>query len=197
MTEVFNHFDFYQIPHTGVEQPDLDAQTRTDANTVIRRPLDMKLSNFGALMVGGRMSQGTTVSGVGIIGDGDYTRVNLGFKAKGESEDWVVQTENAGIGSNVGTRGVTVIHNPLVWGSTVKYVRDDQFIRMTMSKDTGTSSLATQVDPPKFDVMDTKEATAEGIAATSNFNIKNWPSEGWRSFGGKYDFLPYDGGTLK
>jgi hypothetical protein len=185
MTETFN-FDFFQTPHTGVEQPDMVAQTRTDANTVIRRPVDMKISNFGSYMVGARMPQSQ-----------DYTRVNLGFKAKGESEDWVVMTENGGIGSNVGTRGVTVIHNPLVWGSTVKYVRDDQFIRMIMSKDTGTSSAATQVDPPKFDVMDTKEATAEGIEATSNFNIKNWPSEGWRSFGGKYDFLPYDGGTLK
>ena len=185
MTEVFKHFDFFQTPHTGVVQDEMEDQVRTDSNTVIRRPLAMKLSNFGALMVGARMPASQ-----------DYTRVNLGFKAKGESEDWVVQTENAGIGSNVGTRGVTVIHNPLLWGSTVKYTRDDQFIRMTMSKDTGTSSLATQVDPPKFDVMDTKERSAEGIAETSNFNIKNWPSEGWRSFGGKYDFTPYTGGGI-
>jgi len=184
MAETFLHFDFFQIPHTGVNEPDLDSQTRTDVNTRIRRPMDMKISNFGAYTVGARMSD-------------DYTRVNLGFKAKGESEDWAVITEDTGVGSNVAGRGVTVIHNPLVWGSTVKYVRDDQFIRMTMSKEGGTSSAATQIDPPDFDVMDEKEVTAAGLIATSNADIKNWPSEGWRSFGGKYDFLPYSGGTLK
>ena len=83
---------------------------------------------------------------------------------------------------------VTVNHNPYLWGSTVKLTRDDQFVRMTMSKESGA-----EFDPPKFDVMDTKERTAEGMAATSNTAIKNWPSEGWRSFGGKYDFLPYQG----
>jgi hypothetical protein len=62
-----------------------------------------------------------------------------------------------------------------------------------MSKDTGTSTTATYVGVPNFDVMDEKERTAAGIVATSNYTAKNWPSEGWRSFGGKYDFLPYQG----
>lgn len=183
MVEKFN-FDFFQIPATGVEEPDLDAQTRTDVKTSIRRPSDMKVSNFGALAIGLRMTS-------------DYTRTMLGFKDKGESEDWAKITEDTGIGQNVGLRGTTVNHNPLVWGSTVKYTRDDQFVRMTMSKNTGSTSAATQVDPPMFDVMDSKERTASGITASDNAQMKNWPSEGWRSFGGKYDFLPYSGGILK
>jgi hypothetical protein len=183
MAEKF-YFDFFQIPHTGVVEPDLAAQTRSDVNIPIRRPADMKISNFGALAIGARLSS-------------DYTRVNLGFKAKGESEDWNVITEDVGTGQNVGLRGTTVNHNPHVLGSSIKYVRDDQFIRMTMSKDTGSTTAATQVDPPMFDVMDEKERSAAGILVTDNSTIKNWPSEGWRSFGGKYDFLPYMGGTLK
>ena len=183
MAEKF-FFDLFQIPHTGVSEPDL-VTARTDVNTTIRRPIDMKISNFGALGVGSRLSS-------------DYTRVNtMTFKFKGESEDWAKITEDTGIGQNVGLFGVNVNHNPYVVGSSVKYVRDDQFIRMTMSRNTGTSTTATEVDPPMFDVMDSKERTAVGINESTNANIKNWPSEGWRSFGGKYDFLPYSGGTLK
>jgi len=183
MTATYN-FDFFQIPHSGLPEPDLDTLTRTDAKVAIRRPADMKFSNFGAKNVGGRMST-------------DYTRTTLEFKAKDELSDWATLTENAGVGSNVGLRGVPVNHNPLVAGSTVKYTRDDQFVRMTMSKDNGDNTAAAQIDVPRFDVMDTKESTAAGINATTNGNIKNWPSEGWRTFGGKYDFLPYVGGTLK
>lgn len=179
MTETFN-FDFYQLPHVGVDEPDLDAQTRTDVKVPIRRPVDMKISNFGSMNVGLRMSN-------------DYTRTHLGFKDKDELSDMNVITKDFGIGQNVRLFGVTVNHNPYIWGDSIKLTRDDQFIRMTMSKDTGTSTAATEVDPPKFDVMDTNEITAEGIVASANSGVKNWPSEGWRSFGGKYDFLPYDG----
>ena len=179
MGETF-YFDFFQIPQVGVDEPDMDAQTRTDVNIPIRRPVDMKISNFGAYSVGARLSN-------------DYTRINLGFKSKDELSDWNVMAQDTGVGSNVAGRGVTVIHNPLLAGSSLKYTRDDQFIRMTMSRNTD----ETNVDPPKFDVMDEKVSTAAGINATANGGIKNWPAEGWRSFGGKYDFLPYVGGTLK
>ena len=188
MTETFN-FDGFQIPHIGVPEPDLTASgvaARTDVSTPIRRPLDMKLSNFGSLAIGARMGAST-----------DYTRVNLGFKAKGESEDVNVITADTGVGQNVRLFGVTLNHNPLIAGSSLKYTRDDQFIRMTMDRNTGTTSAAVGVSPPGFDVMDTNVATAAGINSSDNANIKNWPSEGWRSFGGKYDFLPYAGGTLK
>ena len=174
MAEKF-YFDFYQIPATGVDEPDLDG-ARDGTSIPIRRSADMKISNFGALQIGARLAD-------------DYTRTNtMAFKAKGESEDVNVITEDTGMGQNVRLFGVTVNHNPYLWGSTVKLTRDDQFVRMTMSKESGA-----EFDPPKFDVMDTKERTAEGMAATSNTAIKNWPSEGWRSFGGKYDFLPYQG----
>ncbi len=182
MTETF-FFDFHQISHTGVQEPDLTASgiARSDSNIAIRRSVSMKMANFGALEVGARLSA-------------DYTRTNtMAFKSKDELGDINVITEDTGVGQNVRLFGVTVNHNPYLSGSSVKLTRDDQFIRMTMSMNTGTTSLASQIDLPKFDVMDTKERTAEGIAATDNVALKNWPSEGWRSFGGKYDFLPYVG----
>lgn len=163
MTEVFN-FDNFQIPHTGVEETD---QVRTDVKVPIRRAIDMKVSNFGALSVGAVM-------------DSDRTRVNLGFMAKDDSSDvnaikpeWQFAERN---------------ENPLVAGSSIKYTRDDQFIRMGMSKDSGA-----QIDLPGFDVMDTDSITAEGMVAFTNYSLKNWPTEGFRTFGGKYDFLPYQG----
>jgi len=189
MTETFN-FDFYQIPQVGVYEPDLTTSgiagdARTDATTTIRRTFDMKMSNFGAYEVGARLSS-------------DYTRTNtMAFMAKGESEDVNVITEDTGVGQNVSLNKISVNHNPYIAGSTVKLTRDDQFIRMTMARNTGTSTNATNIDVPKFDVMDTNVSTAAGINLSTNAAIKNWPSEGWRSFGGKYDFLPYSGGTLK
>ena len=189
MTETFIHFDFFQIPHTGVVESELLGDyVRADGTwgkTVIRRPLDMKMSYFGSGDVSNRLSW-------------DYTRTDtMAFKALGESDDVNVITEDSAVGQYVRLFGVTVTHNPHVWGNSIKYVRDDQFIRMTMSRETGTTTAATSIDPPMFDVMDTKERTMEAINATSNASMKNWPSEGWRSFGGKYDFLPYSGGALK
>jgi hypothetical protein len=179
MAETFS-FDFFQIPQTGVVEPDL-ATARTGVDVSIRRAIDMKMSNFGALNTGARLSS-------------DYTRTNtMAFKAKGESEDWNVLTEDTGIGSNVAARGMNVNHNPHIWGDSIKFVRDDQFIRMTMSN----NNEGAQIDPPKFDVMDSKERTADGINALGQ-PFKNWPTEGWRSLGGKYDFeTAYAGGILK
>lgn len=177
MTETFN-FDFFQIPAVGIQEPDLTASgiARTSSAIAIRRPFAMKISNFGALEVGSRLSS-------------DYTRTNnMAFKAKGESEDINVVTADTGVGQNVRLNKITVNHNPYIAGSTVKFVRDDQFIRMSMDRNTGTASAATSVDAPKFDVMDANATTADGIIATTNYSLKNWPSEGWRSFGGKYDF---------
>lgn len=163
-------FNFFQIPQTGVNEPDLVLQTRTDVKVPIRRPANMKISNFGALSVGAVMST-------------DYTRINLGFMAKDDSSDW---------GTIVPIwQYAERNENPLVAGSTVKYTRDDQFIRMSMSTIAGA-----QIGLPAFDTMDTNLVTAEGIVAftTDPAGIKvNWPTEGFRTFGGKYDFLPYVG----
>lgn len=167
MAEKFN-FDFFQVPHVGVNDTE---NLRTDVKVTIRRRKDMKMSNFGSLNVGPRMTS-------------DYTRTYLGFQSKDELSDWsriVPQWQFA-----------ERDQNPHVLGCSIKYVRDDQFIRLTMSKESGA-----YFDVPKFDVMDPKSVSPDGMVATSNAKIKNWPSEGWRSFGGKYDFLPYSGGTLK
>ncbi len=167
-----SEYDFYQIPHTGVDEPDRGSSyARTDVDTSIRRALDMKLSNFGALNVGLRTST-------------DYTRTVLEFKTKDELSDLNVLTEDGGAGGRGGLRSVNVDVNPYVWGSTVKKIRDDQFFRMDMDNNVTGNAVA----KPKFDVMDTNEVAAAGMVA-----YKNYPSEGWRSFGGKYDVEPYTG----
>ena len=169
-----SEFNFYQIDQTGESNPAKPDDVRTDVNTVIRRACDSKISIFGTNSVGSRMAS-------------DYTRTNLIFKSKDELADHNVQTADTGFGVNIAGRAVTVNHNPYVLGSTVKKIRDDQFTRMSMSNDRGA-----QIDAPKFDVMDTNLVAADGMVSG-----KNWPSEGWRTFGGKYDFsVAYSGGDI-
>jgi len=167
-----SEYNFYQIDHTGVNEPDRDADARTDGATPIRRALDAKISNFGAKNIGARMSS-------------DYTRTDLIFESKDNLLDHNVLIEDTGMGSNVAGRGISVVHNPYLEGSSVKRVRDEQAFRMGMSDNRGSS-----VDAPGFDVSDT-DVVIEGMVAG-----KNWPTEGWRTYGGKYDFTPYTGGGI-
>jgi hypothetical protein len=179
-------WSFWQIPHVGVDEPDVDAYARTDTFTTIRRAADMKVSNFGSLWVGNRMGQGT-----------DYTRTQLVFSSKDNLSNWKVITADEGMGHGTGLRGSTIDENPYIWGSTVKKFRDDQFFRMDMEhysyrtglEDFGSYSASTPhyVAKPMGDVMDTN-VVHSGMNA-----YKNYPTEGWRSFGGKYDFVPYTG----
>lgn len=134
----------------------------------------MKMSNFGALNFGGRFSF-------------DYTRTDFEFEEKGEMEG------ADAMGIHELTQDAELNDNPLVAGSTVKYVRDDQFTRMGMSMG-GSDALGlndapnAQIDQPKFDEMDSKVSLGPWTSGI------NYPTEGWRSFGGKYDFhTPYDG----
>lgn len=169
-----SEYSFYQIDHRGDSDPSQPEDARTDSGVVIKREFDAKISNFGAGAVGARMVS-------------DYTRTDLAFKSKDDLADHNVQTADTGMGSNVSARSITVEHNPYVLGSTVKRTRDDQFFRMSMSNDRGAN-----IDAPKFDVMDTNLISAADMVAG-----KNWPSEGWRSFGGKYDFAEaYSGGGI-
>ena len=70
--------------------------------------------------------------------------------------------------------------NPLVWGSTVKRVRDDKQIVMMQGA----------IGIPSADV-----STKNNADANLNYYM---PNEGWRSFGGKYDTeKTYQGGQLK
>lgn len=167
-----SEYEFYQIDSTGVKEPDRDADARSEKAVPIRRALDAKISDFGAKNVGSRMSI-------------DYTRTVLDFESKDDLSDQNMQTEDTGIGQNVAGRGINVDHNPYLEGSSIKKVRDEQSFRMGMSDNRGIS-----IDAPKFDVMDTKSIISGMVAG------KNWPSEGWRSFGGKYDFEPYQGGGI-
>lgn len=170
MATMNDQWGFYQIPHTGLTGVETEiVRERTDI--VFRRPSDMKICNFGALAVGARRSD-------------DYTRTELTWKTKDELADWKLAATDDGAGGRVGLRGTTVDVNPYVWGSTVKRIRDDQFFRMDMDNNV----YGAGVDKPKFDVMDTNVVDASGME-----HYKNYPTEGWRSFGGKYDFLPYTG----
>jgi len=167
-----SEFDFYQIDHTGVNEPDRDTDARTNKAVPIRRALDEKISRFGSNAIGSRMGA-------------DYTRTSLDFESKDELLDHNILIVDSGMGQNVAGRSVTVNHNPYLLGSTVKKVRDEQAFRMGMSDNRGVS-----ITEPKFDVSDTNTVRSGLVAG------KNWPSEGWRSFGGKYDFMPYSGGGI-
>jgi len=184
-----NEWNGWQIPHVGVAEPDREGEeSRTDNFIPIRRALDMRMSNFGALNIGLRMSD-------------DYTRTELTYISKDELADWHTITEDVGPGRLLGMRGTTVDHNPYIWGSTVKRVRDDQFFRMDMEHPVTSASLLgddslaplypagepADIAKPMFDVMDTN------LVHSGMNQYKNYPSEGYRSFGGKYDFLPYIG----
>lgn len=182
-----NEWNGWQIPHTGAAANVETEHVRDTEYVPIRRKSDMRISNFGALNVDARMSQSM-----------DYTRTVLTYVSKDDLSNWKVITEDPGLGHNSGLRGTTIDQNPYIWGSTVKKFRDDQFFRMTMEhypyrtglENFGDYSAATpaSIDKPMFDVMDTDVVKADGMN-----QYKNYPTEGWRSFGGKYDFLPYIG----
>jgi hypothetical protein len=166
MTQMANEYEKYQIPQTGVDSSTLGRPTQS-------RSLHEKVSNWNAPYVDARMPASQ-----------DYTRTVLSFQSKDELSDWksVVPVwqfaeENT---------------NPYVVGSTVKRFRDDQFFRTLMEHPSfvtgmellGDYSAATPayIDLPKFDVMDTK-----AVAGSMTYG-ENYPTEGWRSYGGKYDF---------
>lgn len=159
-----SEYDFFQVS-IGTTGPDADevSYVRSSSGIVNKKPFSQKMSYFGSLSTDAALAT-------------DYTRTSLGFASKDNLSDWHA------IGKF--EQDYDTIDNPFIWGSSIKYVRDDQFIRMGMTKDNGAD-----IAMPKFDVMDTKEVQASGMVAG-----KNWPSEGWRSFGGKYDFGEYVGG---
>ena len=139
-------------------------QTGVDSSTlgesVQTRDLDMKMSNWGALNVASRMTN-------------DYTRTVLDFQSKDEL-----------MNPNGWDQDAEVNDNPLLEGSTLKYVRDDQFVRMSMS-----TSIGASITAPNFDVMDQNMIDAAGMEKP-----RKYPTEGWHSFGKKYDMPePYQG----
>jgi len=140
--------------------PHTGVDSSTLGESVQTRDLHMRMSNFGALNVGARM-------------DDDYSRTTLYFQSKDELMNPSGWDQDADMNDN-----------PLLEGSSLKYTRDDQFIRMTMDSSTGTF-----IDQPKADVMDQNVIDAAGMEKP-----RNYPTEGWHSFGKKYDKpIPYVG----
>jgi hypothetical protein len=166
MVDVFN-FNYFQIPQTGLDD--------SAAGYVGERQFGVKMSNFGDLNFRGSAGE--------LVKSDDYTKTTLGFSGKQDWSDTVpddLETESD--------------ENPYVAGSGLKKVRDDQFVRMTMAMGGYQASAlvnieTSEINPPDADVMDTKVAAAEGMEAP-----RSYPTEGWKSFGGKYDkSQPYQG----
>ncbi len=124
------------------------------------RCVDAKMSHFGDLAYGIRESS-------------DYTRLSKGFKDKGELENpsipYFLPTGNGGNWGNA-------INNPYVVSSTTHRVRNDELGVMLLG-----SRNTHSADQPTFDVMDTNlvwDTTVSGVAL-------NFPTEGWKTFGGR------------
>lgn len=150
--------DIFNWNNYQIPHTGVDSSTQGEATQT--RDLDAKISNWGALNVGKRMAD-------------DYSRTTLDFKSKDELTN-----------IKPGLQDAEYNDNPLLEGSSLKYVRDDQFIRMGMN-----SSIGTSVAAPSFDVMDTNLIDASGMAKP-----RWYPTEGWHSFGQKYDMpVAYQG----
>jgi len=124
------------------------------------RAFDVRMSNFNTKYRGVRRSD-------------DYTRTILSRWAN------YVENPQKAVGVGFGTDPGEYVYNPYVWGSTVKRVLDDQAFKM------GIAGINVKHD----DVSDMDEVTAAGIKAyiDAGLSFLNFPSEGWSSFGGKYD----------
>lgn len=123
------------------------------------RQYDARISNFNAMYRGARMAT-------------DRTRTTLDFALQLNPREVV--------GTGHGTDWAEYNYNPYVWGSTVKRVLDDQAHKMGMDHELGATHSIFHMD-----VSDMDEVTAAGIAAGLSF--LNYPTEGWNSFGKKYD----------
>jgi hypothetical protein len=105
----------------------------------------------------------------------DYTRVVFD-NAHEENPGRVL---GVGFGTDMGWYN----YNPYGWGSTVLKTLDDQLTRMGMDQaGTGTYAHGFSISVLHDDVSDKDEVEASGMQQYK------YPSEGWRSFGGKYDF---------
>lgn len=147
MADAYN-FEGYQIPAVGVKGVTVGGVASQG------REFDARMSNFGALVGGLRLSS-------------DYTRTSLGSKDKDELMNPQITEDMSDAAFNF---------NPLVWGGTLKYTRDDEFRIMGMGARVGDSSH----DAPKADVGDTNLSVDDGTNAPKQF-----PAEGWHTFGGR------------
>ena len=96
----------------------------------------------------------------------DYTRTTFGWGY--EQNPW--PQEGIGFGTDPGE----FVYNPFVWGYAVAHRKmlADNLIMMGQGN----------INAPKMDVSDQDETSAVGMA-----QYKNYPTEGWSSFGKKAD----------
>jgi len=133
------------------------------------RPIAARMSRWNVDYAGARNSN-------------DYTRTSLGFAFKGTIENPVVRV-GIGYGTDVGYYN----YNPMVSGIAIAHLRmlnDSMFIMGMYHGGTNLSNYnddGASIDQPRYDVMDSKEIVS-GME-----QYKNYPSEGWYSFGKKYD----------
>lgn len=127
-------------------------------------------SAFGMRPVSARISN-WNIDYTGPRNTGDYTRTTFGFGFKG-----TIENPQKAVGIGFGTDMAEYNYNPFIWGYAVSHLRasNDPMFKMTEGRGT--------IDLPKKDVMDKKEVDASDMSA-----YHNYPSEGWSSFGKKYD----------
>jgi len=153
-----NEYDFFQINPGSIGSDWVGGDQAKEM-----RPPNAVMSNYEALKYGAAR------------GD-DYTRVTF--------DNAHEQNPQGRVGVGFGTDRGWYNYNPFVWNSTILRTLDDQLTRMGMDQaGTGTFAHGYSISVLHDDVSDRDEVFASGMVAG-----KNYPSEGWRSFGGKYDF---------
>jgi len=137
------------------------------------RPMAARLSRWNVDYNGPRVSV-------------DYTRTSLGFAFKDTMENPEV-VPGIGYGTDFGYYN----YNPMISGVAIAHLRmlNDSMFVMGMYHGglnlSGYNDDGTSINQPRYDVMDRKETDA--VATASGTATKNYPSEGWYSFGKKYD----------
>ena len=150
MVDAYN-FEGFQIPHVGINGG------MTGGVSAQGREFDSRISNFGALVGGLRLSE-------------DYTRTTLGSKDKDELMNPVIYEIWQDANFN---------ENPFVWGGTVKRIRNDELRIMGLGARVGGSSH----DRPNADVMDTNLVVDDGSNAPKYFPDEGWHNLGGRTGG--------------
>lgn len=183
-----NEYDYFQFNPNS-----LGADWKSGNQPPYRmRRFGTRVAKFNVDYFGPRLSQ-------------DYTRTTLGFASKGDFENPPFQDHEkhqggeymmVGRGSQNDSQG-RFVYNPFQWGKTAAHLRmlDDSMFVMGMYHggrnlpdygDTGADMVY-----PRRDVMDEKMTKASGME-----QYKNYPKEGWASFGRKYDKQrPFAGNT--
>lgn len=126
-------------------------------------------------------SPGAKKSNFGSLNEGPRRSENYDLTVfTGAGADTMNPQKEVGVG--FGTDRGEYNYNPYELGSTVLKMLNDKLLMTGLG----------DVEKAQRDVSDKKEASADGMLIN-----KNYPSEGWSTFGKKYDKKkPYQGGLL-